>query len=79
MIARAHLAKLVHQLKTVQIIPSIRFSTEFPQWTSTTTTAAEASKTQSKTDDFLKYGLYQLLNVFHGKTSLKFHTHFSAL
>lgn len=57
MIARAHLVKLLHQLRTVQVIPSKRFTTEPPQWTSATTTA-EATKTQSKTDDFLKYGSY---------------------
>lgn len=51
MITRAHLVKLLHQLKPVHTNPSVqRFSTEFPIWTSTI-------KTQS-TDDFLKYGLY---------------------
>lgn len=56
MITRAHLVRLLHQLKTVHINPSIRFSTaETPLWTSTT---AAAAATQSNTDDFLKYGSY---------------------
>lgn len=55
MIARVHLGKLLHQLKTVQIASAIRFSTETPTPTSTSTSTA---KTQSNADNFLKYGLY---------------------
>lgn len=61
MIARVHLVKLLHQLKTVQIASSIRFSTETSTTTTTTAAAAAATKAQSKADDFLKYGLYSIV------------------
>lgn len=72
MITRAHLGKLLYQLKTVHIAPSIRFSTDTPP-TSTTNEMAAATKTQS--DKFLKYGLYYglKLNFFHKMTILLSH------
>lgn len=52
MIVRAHLVKLLHQFKSVQVYPLSRFSTEFPEWTPSIT------RTEAQSDDFLKYGLY---------------------